>query len=161
MNNQEAIKILGQYDVSNIHFYTTDGEEIPFTEWSDAIEMAISALQAQEAKNSNESSLTQKGLDTISRQAAIDALDKRFDKIPMEQTAEILKLRKDLRGLPSIKSEQKRGRWIYGEDEYGIDGYHCDKCGFFVPWDYAHKFINYIEDYKFCPNCGADMRGEQ
>ena len=99
--------------------------------------------------------------DTISRQAAIDALDKRFDKIPMEQTTEILKLRKDLRGLPSIQSEQKRGRWIYGEDEYGIDGYHCDKCGFFVPWDYTHKFINYIEDYNFCPSCGADMRGEQ
>ena len=99
--------------------------------------------------------------DTISRQAAIDALDKRFDKIPMEQTTEILKFRKDLRGLPSIQSEQKRGRWIYGEDEYGIDGYHCDKCGFFVPWDYTHKFINYIEDYNFCPSCGADMRGEQ
>ena len=99
--------------------------------------------------------------DLIDRQAAIDALDKRFDKIPMEQTTEILKLRKDLRGLPSIQSEQKRGRWIYGEDEYGIDGYHCDKCGFFVPWDYTHKFINYIEDYNFCPSCGADMRGEQ
>lgn len=50
MNNQEAIKILGQYDVSNLHFYTTDGEEIPFTEWSDAIEMAISALKKQMPK---------------------------------------------------------------------------------------------------------------
>ena len=99
--------------------------------------------------------------DCISRQEAIDALDKRFDNVPMEQTAEILKLRKDLRELPSIQSKQKRGKWIYGEDEYGIDGYHCDKCGFFVPWDYTHKFINYIEDYNFCPSCGADMRGEQ
>lgn len=66
-----------------------------------------------------------------------------------------------LKALPPAQPERKRGKWIYGEDEYGIDGYHCDKCGFFVPWDYAHKFINYIEDYKFCPNCGADMRGEQ
>lgn len=57
--------------------------------------------------------------------------------------------------------EPRKGKWIYGEDEYGIDGYHCDKCGFFVPWDYTHKFISYIEDYKFCPNCGADMRGER
>jgi hypothetical protein len=40
----------------------------------EAFNMAISALQAQEAKHSTESSLTQKALDTISRQAAIDAL---------------------------------------------------------------------------------------
>ena len=46
--------------------------------------------------------------DTISRQAAIDALDKRFDSIPMEQTTEILLLRKDLRNLPSAQAE----RWI-------------------------------------------------
>ena len=66
----------------------------------------------------------------------------------------------DMKHAPTIE-ERKTGRWIYGEDEYGIDGYHCDKCGFFVPWDYTHKFINYIEDYNFCPSCGADMRGEQ
>ena len=99
--------------------------------------------------------------DTINRQAAIDALDKRFDSIPMEQTTEILLLRKDLRNLPSAQPQRMRGKWTYGEDEYGIDGYHCDKCGFFVPWDYTHKFIDFIKDYHFCPNCGADMRGEQ
>ena len=99
--------------------------------------------------------------DIISRQAAIDALDKRFDSIPMEQTTEILLLRKDLRNLPSAQPQRMSGKWTYGEDEYGIDGYHCDKCGFFVPWDYTHKFIDFIKDYHFCPHCGADMRGEQ
>ena len=44
--------------------------------------------------------------DTISRQAAIDALDKRFDSIPMEQTTEILLLRKDLRDLQSVQPER-------------------------------------------------------
>ena len=39
--------------------------------------------------------------DLISRQAAIDSLDKRFDNVPMEQTTEILLLRKDLREMPS------------------------------------------------------------
>ena len=39
--------------------------------------------------------------DLIRRQDAIDALDKRFDAIPMEQTTEILLLRRDLRDLPS------------------------------------------------------------
>ena len=43
--------------------------------------------------------------DTISRAAALDALDKRFDSIPMEQTTEILLLRKDLRKLPSAQPE--------------------------------------------------------
>lgn len=62
--------------------------------------------------------------------------------------------------LMSLEPERRRGKWIYGEDEYGVDGYHCAECGFFVPWDYTHKFINYIEDYKYCPNCGADMRRE-
>jgi len=47
MTNRKAIEILGLYDVSDLHFYTTDGEEIPFTEWSDALELAISTLNKQ------------------------------------------------------------------------------------------------------------------
>lgn len=43
--------------------------------------------------------------DLIDRQAALDALDKRFDSIPMEQTTEILQLRRDLRHLPSAQPE--------------------------------------------------------
>ena len=43
--------------------------------------------------------------DCISRQQAIDAVDKRFESIPMEQTTEILMLRKDLRELPSAQPE--------------------------------------------------------
>ena len=43
--------------------------------------------------------------DVIYRQAAIDALDKRFDSIPIEQTAEVLQLRRDLRELPSAQPE--------------------------------------------------------
>ena len=44
--------------------------------------------------------LAEVGTDCISREQAIEALDKRFDSIPMEQTSEILMLRKDLRELP-------------------------------------------------------------
>lgn len=49
-----------------------------------ALDKAISALQAQEVKNSKESSLTQKGLDTISRQAVrykLAALVNEFEEI--------------------------------------------------------------------------------
>ena len=60
-------------------------------------------------------------------------------------------------------AQPKRGRWIYGEDSMAdcVDGYRCDQCGFFVPWDYQHKSIDYIKDYNFCPKCGSYNGGEQ
>lgn len=111
-------------------------------------------------------------MDLISRHDAIEAIKE--DKIDLTNPnvvavfkatgdfekveTQVMTCDRHIEILKDLPSERKRGKWIYGEDEYGIDGYHCDKCGFFVPWDYAHKFINYIEDYKFCPGCGADMR---
>ena len=86
--------------------------------------------------------------DLISRQAAIDVVKKNT-----WAGARIMQ-------LPPAQPERKKGKWIYGEDEYGIDGYHCDKCGFFVPWDYNHKLIDYINDYVYCPNCGAKRDGK-
>lgn len=54
--------------------------------------------------------------------------------------------------------EPKTGRWIYGKHDVAMcDGYWCDKCGFFVPWDYQHKSIDFIKDYHICPSCGARM----
>ena len=64
------------------------------------------SLVRDDAENCKES---KSKLDLISRQAAIDALDKRFDDVPMELTTEILQLRRDLRELPSAQPEQ---RWI-------------------------------------------------
>ena len=93
--------------------------------------------------------------DLISRQAAIEAL-KRAEALTRAFGYHFVI--DTIRELPSAQPERKKGKWIYGEDEYGIDGYHCDKCGFFVPWDYTHKFIDFIKDYHFCPNCGAYMR---
>lgn len=59
-------------------------------------------------------------------------------------------------------SEQLQGKWEYCEHEIAnhVDGYKCSNCGFFIPWDYMHKSVYFIEDYNFCPSCGADMRGE-
>jgi hypothetical protein len=73
--------------------------------------------------------------------------------------------------LPSTQPERKTGHWIYGEDN-GQDGWYCSECNGFVPWDYEYyglENIDFIDDFKVCPFCeadmisrtGADMRGEQ
>ena len=88
--------------------------------------------------------------DTISRQAAIDALDKRFDSVPMEQTTEILMLRKDLRELPS--SQPREGEWI----DYSDEGY--------VECPFCHSATNCDgnkDELHYCFSCGAELRGEQ
>lgn len=56
---------------------------------------------------------------------------------------------KKLYELPSTKPMRKKGKWIDICDGY-TDYVKCDQCGG-------------ILDYKknFCPNCGADMRGEE
>ena len=86
--------------------------------------------------------------DSISRKAAIDAII----KVVTKEVA-----RWSIEELPST---DRNGHWIYGEHDVAMcDGYRCDRCGFFVPWDYEHKFIDFINDYHFCPSCGARMRG--
>ena len=110
--------------------------------------------------------------DCISRQAAIDAIGEKSDEIyktkqkgatyPHDDFFQGMAYAENVvKQLPPI--QPKRGRWLYCEDTTAdcVDGYRCDQCGFFVPWDYQHKSIDYIKDYNFCPNCGADMRGEQ
>lgn len=59
--------------------------------------------------------------------------------------------------LPSARPERKKGHWIYyndGKDEY----YKCSECGDAFALIGGSPEEN---DYNFCPNCGADMRGGQ
>lgn len=86
--------------------------------------------------------------DLIERQAAIDALDKRFDSIPMEQTTEILQLRKDLRELPSAQPERKKGKWILKPNIYGV--VYCSECDYEL----------HTNNTNYCPDCGAKMEAE-
>ena len=53
-----------------------------------------------------------------------------------------------------LNGMQKTGHWIAVVDRWGdvvttVNGYRCDKCNAF----------NSDKD-NFCPNCGADMRGD-
>ena len=101
--------------------------------------------------------------DCISRQAVLDALDKRFDSIPMEQTTEILQLRRDLRNLPSVQPERKGERII--KDNPGTGWYRvtCSECGEDVTS--TAPCIGFYPNAKvtwdYCPNCGSYNGGDE
>lgn len=68
---------------------------------------------------------------SIRRQDAIDALDKELRE--------------------RIPSAQRKGKWTKEYEEWFTDyPYKCTNCG-------KHSRAR----YHFCPNCGADMRGNQ
>ena len=82
----------------------------------------------------------------ISRRAAIDAInhicpvDTEYDYILLDR----IDVACVLSDLPSV--QPKEGKWMR-ESIKGIP-YHCSVCT--GRFDY---------EWKFCPNCGADMRG--
>ena len=108
--------------------------------------------------------------DLIDRQQAIDAI---ADHIRFDAMIESNDASKDiddyrpiaknfLRYVPSAEPVRMKGRWIYGESGEGHDGYFCSQCGNFVPWIYKEFDIDFIKEFKFCPNCGASMsEGEE
>jgi ribosomal protein L32 len=58
---------------------------------------------------------------------------------------------KPLKQVPTIEPERKKGKWI---------DYHttCSECG----WQMIDDVIESpnMVAFNFCPNCGADMRGD-
>ena len=88
----------------------------------------------------------------ICKQNAVDALDRIFDNVPMELTTEILRLRRELRGLsPADVAPAVHSRWIKT-----ADGAECEKCG----REAVYQIIDDHWQYEpFCPHCGAKMDG--
>lgn len=64
-------------------------------------------------------------------------------------------IRQTVEEMKSAEPERKKGKWIYDTERVAGDGwtyrqYHCSEC----------KFQELGGLANFCPNCGADMRGE-
>lgn len=91
--------------------------------------------------------------DLISRQAAIKTLEKGLPSEPLKSkytegiTVGFGLAITWIEQLPAVQSERKKGRWT--------DNNACPFCGF-QPW-----YERDIHTLSFCPNCGADMRGEE
>lgn len=102
--------------------------------------------------------------DYISRQAAIDAIQSIVEPFAMIEpgtTRVIGAAVKDadvitvLESLPTADvRENVHGDWDF--EEYP-DGYYHSECSICGSWFKEDVFLN---PYNFCPNCGADMRGE-
>lgn len=190
MTTEKAIQLL--HRLSDSQFDGEHGDER-----REALSMAVRALEGDG--------------DTISRQQAIDALDKHIDtfdaidtnylcglrtamsilkEMPSAQpvnygstksdSSSQLKLNNDLisrqdvlneldvcdyelkdwqrwklktmvREIPSAQPERKKGKWITVPGRLGNE-VECNKC--------HSVFWYWMGNYRFCPSCGADMRGE-
>lgn len=107
--------------------------------------------------------------DLISRQDAIDAIHEDIDWLvaqggrDLDLTECMERAKSILNNLPS--AEPEKGKWIFHErrePQFDISGiktwgvaYICSEC------EFIHTVIEDFGHYLFCPNCGADMRGEQ
>lgn len=113
----------------------------------------------------------EKMADLINRQEAIDILelgaeilrrvldDMDVVGIDREKYSYGLKLLEsdieDIKELPPAQLERKTGHWIEHENADIVEGYYvsmyeCSCC---------HTWEN--DDSEYCPDCGADMRGEE
>lgn len=93
--------------------------------------------------------------DLVSRQAAIEAfgLSEKTRKYGGDHsgydTRMLYEIQDVLENLPSAQPERKTGKWVEKLNVYGVA--YCSLCGYEL----------HTNDTNFCPNCGADMRGEQ
>ena len=89
--------------------------------------------------------------DTIDRQAAIDLI---METDPFWAEGMTRAIFEGVKALPSAQPEQRKGKWIYRKsviDCATFIGEECSECGYFKSMGSAN----------FCPNCGADMRGDE
>ena len=96
--------------------------------------------------------------DSISRRAAIDALNKLdvSDGVGISSVACDLQEEaiRSIENLPFAEPERKKGKWICLQRHH----HKCSVCGNFLDFRGVNAGRG---DANFCPNCGADMRGEE
>ena len=96
--------------------------------------------------------------DTISRQEAIDAVKTYLTDCQVEDADwHGDGIEHELNNLPSAQPERPRARWIRHPEQKNIYGGKCVECS-----ECGEKYIvQYIEDEKYCRNCGAKMDAEE
>lgn len=85
--------------------------------------------------------------DLIIRQAAIDQLHQSYNLLDAERRLE---------DMPFVQLERPKGHWVHR----GCGVFECDQCGKLVSTN-VYKIEKVSDSFKFCPECGLDMRGDQ
>lgn len=82
----------------------------------------------------------------IKRSDAIAIIEKRKAKIVCNSESDkwFRKMISEVEAIPS--ADRPRGEWI--DDDF-VGQYRCSECDYYA-----------IDEYDYCPNCGADMRKE-
>ena len=61
-------------------------------------------------------------------------------------------------GRFTISGKRKKGKW---DDKRVAFYFKCSECGCCVRAFAGEVFLDYAQEWNFCPNCGADMRCPQ
>lgn len=136
-------------------------------DWTDkfkAMNMAIEALEQPADGDTNQNADHGKMVgDTISRQAAIDAIqqhrdgilcsyDEYYEDIAFVYAAAHSRIINVIKKLPSAQPERNTGRWIWQTE----DKYECSCCHEVI----QVKEVMNVPQYITCPMCDAKMEAE-
>lgn len=120
--------------------------------YSDVIEGALLELPSEQPEKHTDERTEMHACDYISREAAIETSLEFFVEFLggafYENSQKELIAR--FQRLPSAQPKREKGKWI--TQEFGSWA-ECSECHELYDIPMAHS--------NFCPNCGADMRGEQ
>ena len=86
--------------------------------------------------------------DRIRREDAIDVIKQATIHSEDESLA--------VEALENLPSAEHKGKWIEVDDADNRISGRCSNCG----WE-AHLYEDDVIGMPYCPNCGADMRGEE